>query len=174
MIERRVPRPPKATHKPKGYLVAIDRPGESIAIQFSLPDIGERRNGGFDEVEIVGYNDPKQQYVGGTLEISFTLDFFVTQRNRRDALQRARTLRSWTYGEGFRKPPSRVQLFYGSTFVNYIWVIKTLNINMTQFTRTGMRGAPNTMPESVKVEITLVPAPERDILPSAVRRLTKS
>jgi hypothetical protein len=136
---------------------------ERIEIQFVPPALSYNREATLAQIEVVGRNNPTQQWTGGNTSLSFKLDFFSLQENREDVMKKVRWLQSLTYRREFGQVPL-VKVAFGKLFLKENWFVKSVNVELTQF-----NPAQSWLPQQAYVDLTLQLNNEKDLNFTTIR-----
>lgn len=148
----------------KCYLLQIQPPFERLEFQF-IPQkaISWSRSLQTETIYVAGRNLPKFQQGGGEETISFSLDFFADETERKQVIQKVEWLRARTYHEGLNsrsqgKQIDRLKLVIGDMFKDEVWIITSLSAETDLFDRHD-----NYLPKRAAVNLTLSLAPDQDM-----------
>jgi|AntAceMinimDraft_11_1070367.scaffolds.fasta_scaffold44027_3 hypothetical protein len=134
----------------KLYFTAL-RSLERLEIQYVPPEIAITRSPIIAGVAVVGRNNPKHHYLGGSTEMSLELDFHSEEASREDVITKCKWLESLAYGDAFDNPPETVRLTFGKLFRNNeIWVVKAVNYKLSLFEEKS-----GYLPKQAYVQLTL-------------------
>lgn len=136
---------------------------ERIEIQFVPPSLSYNREATLAPIEVVGRNNPAQQWTGGNTSLSFKLDFFSLQENREDVMKKVRWLQSLTYRREFGQVPL-VKVAFGKLFLKEQWFVKSVNVELTQFNPLQ-----SWLPQQAYVDLNLQLNNEKDLNFTTIR-----
>jgi hypothetical protein len=152
-----------STTRGQMYFIALTS-REKLEIQYIPSNLGIERNSKMNEVAIVGRNTPQYQYLGGETLLKMRLDFHAVEEDRSDVIRKCRWLESLTYNDGYDKAPEKIQLVWGSLYRKQIWVIKSVNYDLSLFD-----AGYGYLPRQAYVDITLGLAPEQNLRVADIR-----
>lgn len=121
----------KSTTEGLLYFIAVDSL-HRLEIQF-VPDISVARRPLIAGLYVIGRNTPKYHYLGGETLINLKLDFHAAQENRQDVIDKCRWLEHLTFNDGYSQPPQKVKLVFGDLFRDELWIVKSINYNLSNF-----------------------------------------
>lgn len=139
------------------YLIALGSL-ERLEIQFVPATIDVERNANYPEIAVVGRNTPQYHFTGGNESLPLKLDFFAAEENREDVRKKCQWLKSLTYSDGFKKPPQKVKLVYGDLFKDEEWVVKSVKISYSMFSKPH-----GFLPQQAYVDIVLGLDPSKNL-----------
>lgn len=124
---------------------------ERLEIQYVPTELQLKRSPAIAGVAVVGRNNPKHHYLGGTTDLSLELDFHSNETDREDVISKCKWLESLAYSDGFENPPERVRLTFGSLFRNNeVWIVSNVSYTMSLF--DAKKGY---LPKQAYVKLTL-------------------
>lgn len=115
------------------YFIALNALNERMEIQYVPDELNVTRQPDIEEIKIIGRNNPKHHYSGGTTKLQLKLDFCAQTENREDVIKKCRWLESLCYNDGYTVPPSKVKLVFGKLFRKEVWVVRNVSYQLTQF-----------------------------------------
>jgi hypothetical protein len=116
------------------YFIAV-RSLERLNIQYVPNELNIQRNADIEEIKIVGRNNPKHHYSGGSTKLTLELDFYSTDANREDVIKKCRWLESLAANDGYKNPPQQVRLVFGKLFRNEVWVVNSVDYKLSDFSK---------------------------------------
>lgn len=144
------------------YFIALDSL-DRLEIQF-VPKIELNRRTNMANIQIIGRNNPKYQYLSGENTMNLQLDFHATKEDRTDVINKCRWLEHLTFNDGYRRPPQKVKLVFGNLFRNEVWIVKNVSCKLDNFHRES-----GFLPQQAYVEVTLALDPETNLTWEDVR-----
>jgi hypothetical protein len=115
------------------YLVELQEPFETLALQFVPDEISKNRQGNFEAVLPTGRNTPVFQYTGGNDDLSLVLMFYADDAQRENVLQKVAWLESLANSDGYNAPARRIKIVFGKVFREEKWVVKTVATKLLDF-----------------------------------------
>lgn len=131
------------------YFVSVSNPQIRLGIQFVPYEITHDRVASIGDVFVIGRNNPFSTFDSGVETISMKLDFYACEENREDVRRKCNMLRSFTYKDG-DKPLDRVKLIYGDLFKLEKWVVRSVKVNYSNFSKPHKY-----LPQQAYVDIVL-------------------
>ncbi len=122
---------------------------EKLEFQYVPTELAYNREASLATIDVVGRNNPLQQWTGGNTSMSFSLDFYAEDEAREEVIKKVRWLQALTYQKQNGSTPL-VKLVFGDMFLSEIWRVKTANVKYSNF-----HPAKNFKPCQANVEITL-------------------
>lgn len=122
------------TTEGKLYFIAVDTL-DRLEIQFVPQELNYQRKPNIGEIQIIGRNTLKFHNLGAQAELPLTLDFYATEEDRMDVINKCRWLEHLCISDGNKKPPQRVKLIWGDLFKDQVWVVKSVSYKLGNFNR---------------------------------------
>ena len=114
------------------YLTALNSL-EKLEVQYIPTSFSTNREANLGEVAVVGRNNPKHHYTGGSNGFTLELDFYSDQKNREDVVAKCRLLESWSMNDG-NKPQELIRVTFGKFFKeNEVFRIASINVDYSLF-----------------------------------------
>jgi hypothetical protein len=131
------------------YLIELQEPFESLALQFVPNEIGFNYQGNFQAVLPTGRNTPIFHYTGGKDDLSLNLVFYAEEEH--EIKKKIDWLRSLRYADGYNNPARRVLLQFGNLFGNEEkWVVNSVAGKFLDFMQVN-----NYAPKRAEVSLSL-------------------
>ncbi|GAB4493327.1 MAG: hypothetical protein OHK0045_22600 [Raineya sp.] len=118
--------PSATTSEGKVYIVDL-RTQERLAIQFLPEELNISRTVNIQEIGVVARNNPRQHWVGGKKEISFTFFLLADDDSKTGAKCRAKWLESLTYQDTTTGKTPQVILIWGRQYRQARWVVSRIS-----------------------------------------------
>ncbi len=147
------------------YLISAQT-RERLEVQFFPPSINVSRAIDLAELKIVGRNFPEYQYLSGSTEVSFELDFVAQNEDRKDVLEKCRWIESLGANDGYSRPAQDVILVFGSMFRGKRFVVKSWNYRLTRYDKEF-----ELYPRRAVGTIVLAENPRTNLRTSQIRRV---
>lgn len=149
----------------KCYIVVYDDPSQKLEFQFVPNEATWNRQAKIGEIEIVGRNNPQQQWTGGSDSFAFTLDFYCEDASRKDVTAKCEFLQSLTYANGNTAPPPLVKIVWGEWFRNEKWVLRSCNTVYSTFYKGN-----GYLPHTAKCDLSFTLNPDFNRTLADIRR----
>lgn len=140
------------------YLVEIDT-AVRLEIQFVPEELSFGGVTRIGEIQILGRNTPRYQYLGGEALLSFQLDFYADEESRQSVIQKCRWLEKLKQNDGYRKGPSKVSLVFGKLFNAQSWIVKSFEYKVGNFSKPK-----GFLPQQAYGNLVLALDPESNLL----------
>ena len=147
------------------YLVELQDPFETLALQFIPNEINKTRQGNFEAVLPTGRNNPIFQYTGGNDDLSLVVVFYADDEHRESVLKKIAWLESLANSDGYNAPARRVKIVFGNVFREEKWVVKTVSTKMSDF--ASLYGY---APMRAEINLSLSLAPDTNLIFKDIRR----
>lgn len=142
-------KPSATTSEGKIYIVDL-RTQERLAIQFLPEELNINRTTNIQEIGVVARNNPRQHWIGGKKEISFTFFILADDDSKTYAKYRAKWLESLTYQDTNGKTP-QVILIWGQQYRKARWVVNRISFKEKCFVPEF-----DYLPQWIEVSISLL------------------
>lgn len=127
-----------------------------LEIQFFPTDLQETRNIRDEDINSVGRNTGSVEYIGGSDNLSLTLNIISEVREGKDVVDRVNWLRSFTYSDIDAKP-KRLYIIYSEVTKNKLYVVRNLSVSY------GQRVWKNFNPREATISLTLLESYDKDL-----------
>ena len=108
---------------------------ERLEIQFIPDELGYSRTADLAAIKIVGRNEPKYHYTGGSTSLPLELTFYAAEESRMDVIRKIKWLESLAMADAYDRQPSKVKIVFGNMFRDEIWCVKTVNPKFSLYNR---------------------------------------
>lgn len=132
------------------FLISLDD-FSRLEVQFVPLDISMGRTATLPEMAVVGRNHPDYQYTGGKDALSLDLDFHASEENKEDVITKVQWLTSLAASDGYDGPAPNVKLVWGSLFTNEVWLVQSVQTNLSLFDQAN-----GYLPRQAYVKLNLV------------------
>jgi hypothetical protein len=122
-----------------------------VDIQFVPEVLNYNRVANMQEVRPILRNIPKLHYSGGTTNMTFRLDFFAQQEDRKDVIEKVRLLESTAHSDGYDAPKPQVKIVWGELFRDEIWEVSSVRAQLSNF-----KAEQGFLPQQAYVDITVI------------------
>lgn len=151
-----------STTEGKLYFIALQTL-DRLEIQF-VPKINKSRNANYANIQVIGRNTPRYQYLSGESTLNLELDFYAQQEDRRDVIDKCNWLEHLTFNDGYITPPQKIKLVFGDMYKDEVWVVKRVDVSYENFHK-GF----GFLPQQAYVNLTLALDPESSLTWEDVR-----
>ncbi len=148
----------------KVYIVEVDTL-EQLEVQYMPNELTDSSNAELNAIKTIARNQPFQGYSGVENTITFSLDFYSQQNDRKDVLQKTRWLKSMTFGESFNGKPSRLRIVWGEFLNDFTFVLDSVNIKYS-----NMMKYHEGLPCQAMVDLTFKLDMDKNVLRSDIRK----
>jgi len=138
---------------------------KTLTLPFVPRDLNYNADSNFVGIATMGRNNPHYHFTGSEDTLTFTIDWFSDQLDRKDVIFNCRWLESLTKSSGYKERPHRVMLAWGKDnlmFQNEIWIVTAAPYILSDFVDSYRTpGDRNTivsvgmLPQQAKQNITL-------------------
>lgn len=107
-------------------------------LPFVPRDLSYQPTSKFVGIATMGRNNPHYHFTGSEDTLSFDIDWFSSQLDRKDVINNCRWIEALTKADGYREPPHRVQLVWGRDnllFANSIWLVVEAPYTLSDFVK---------------------------------------
>lgn len=123
------------------YIIDIDadpKLGKSYSYitLYTVPtEISFDPSANFSTIASIGRNAPFYHYTGSEDTLSFKLDWFAKDENRKDVIFNCRWLAAMSKSDGYYGDPHRVMVIWGDggLFANDLWIVTKATYKLSQF-----------------------------------------
>lgn len=151
-----------STTEGKLYFIALQSL-DRLEIQF-VPKLQMSRNANYANIQIIGRNTPKYQYLSGQSTMSLELDFHSMNEDRKDVIDKCRWLEHLTFNDGYETPPQKIKLVFGDLFRDEVWLVRRVNCDLQNFHKPS-----GYLPQQAYVSLELMLDPESSLTWEDVR-----
>jgi len=109
-----------------------------VELPFVPRELSYSMSSKFVGIATLGRNNPYYQFTGSEDTLTFEIDWFSNQPNRKDVINNCRWMEALTKSDGYLNPPHRVILSWGSDNLLWqddIWVVTAAPYRLTDFNR---------------------------------------
>jgi len=118
---------------------------EYIELPFVPRELDYAMASKFVGIATLGRNNPYYQFTGSEDTLSFEIDWYSKQLDRKDVINNCRWIEALTKSDSFQTPPHRIMLVWGADNLLWqddIWIITSAPYKLTEFNR-GYRAVTN-------------------------------
>lgn len=144
----------------KFYIVELYPPFNRLELQFMPENLTWSRNARLSNIAVVGRNNDLLQYTGGEDKLTFDIDFYSDEENRRDVMRKVNFLKSLAMSDGGFGAARNFKIVMGKFFTTEVW-----SMNSVVSTYSNYHQLYDYLPvrASVKLTMTLDPKYNRRI-----------
>lgn len=123
--------------RPPLYIVPVDEPTiRALRIQTIPLELSVESTPKWAVIPSIARNNPFYHYTGGEDKIQFQLDWYSQTDDRRDVIDKCRTVEALSKSDGYRKGPSRVIIIWGGLFTKDTWIIESAPYKLSLFDKS--------------------------------------
>ena len=121
--------------------VGVDEGIRTIELPFIPKELSWNCESSFVAIKPIGRNNPKYHFTGSEDRVEFEIDWHSMDNDRMDVIRKCRLIEALSKGDGYKNPPHRVLLKWGTDdilFRDIIFIVTAAPYRLTQFNKAQL------------------------------------